>query len=81
MASSKRQPPTADPLEAALLAAVRAAVQAALDQGAPGSTIGPTSGGRCQSIGALAIAFSGGRDSTALLDLAVRLRQARARVP
>ncbi|MCX8005384.1 MAG: tRNA lysidine(34) synthetase TilS, partial [Burkholderiaceae bacterium] len=79
MASSRKRPQTADPLEAALLAAVRAAVQAALDDGIADRPIDAGPRGRRRIGQALALAFSGGRDSTALLDLAVRLRQARAR--
>ncbi len=65
MASSRKRPQRADPLEQALLDALRASVAAQRGQtprrGAP-----------------LVIAYSGGRDSTALLDLARRLRDARA---
>lgn len=79
MASSRKRRPTADPVESALLAAVRAAVDAATPQAAAAADLAGGARRRATRNAPLAIAYSGGRDSTALLDLAARLRDARAR--
>jgi tRNA(Ile)-lysidine synthase len=79
MASSRKRQPTADPVESALLAAVRAAVEAATPPAAATAELAAAARRRARRSAPLAIAFSGGRDSSALLDLAVRLRDARAR--
>ncbi len=65
MASSRKRPPKADPLERELLDALRGALAAQPTEARRGG-------------GPLVIAYSGGRDSTVLLDLARRLRDARA---
>jgi tRNA(Ile)-lysidine synthase len=71
MASSRKRPPKPDPVEQRLLDALREAVAAlarAATEGAPAA----------RAAGPLLIAFSGGRDSVALLDAACRLRRSRA---
>ncbi len=74
MASSRKRPPKPDPVEQRLLDALREAVADCLagatddalpERPAPGAP--------------LLIAYSGGRDSAALLDAACRLRRSRAR--
>ena len=72
MASSRKRLPKPDPVEQRLLDALRDAVahhQVGAAEGAPaeGAAAGP-----------LVIAYSGGRDSAALLDAACRLRRSRA---
>jgi tRNA(Ile)-lysidine synthase len=79
MASSRKRQPATEAVESALLAAVRAAVEAAIQQGAASGDSAGATNRRTPRSEPLAIAFSGGRDSTALLDLAVRLREARVR--
>jgi tRNA(Ile)-lysidine synthase len=69
MASSRKRPPKADPLEQTLLAALRRALT---NQRARSG-----SGAHARRAAPLVIAYSGGRDSTVLLDLARRLREAR----
>lgn len=71
MASSRKRLPKPDPVEQRLLDALRDAVARELDRAAGDA---PDTGG---AAGPLLIAFSGGRDSTALLDAACRLRAAR----
>ncbi len=73
MASSRKRPPKAEPLERELLDALRGALAARHAEAAHGRASRPARHG-----GPLVIAYSGGRDSTALLDLACRLREARA---
>ncbi|GAB4474667.1 MAG: tRNA lysidine(34) synthetase TilS [Burkholderiaceae bacterium] len=63
MAGSRKRPPKAEPLERELLDALRGTLAAQR---------------AARRSGPLMIAYSGGRDSTALLDLARRLRDARA---
>jgi tRNA(Ile)-lysidine synthase len=65
MASSRKRTPKADPLEHELLDALRA-------------TLAAQRGQTSRRGAPLVIAYSGGRDSTTLLDLARRLRDARA---
>lgn len=79
MASSRKRAPKADPHEQALLDAVADAVAQALRPDAPRAL--PMEGRRVRDRGSgpLVIAVSGGRDSVALLDLACRLRAAKAR--
>jgi tRNA(Ile)-lysidine synthase len=74
MASSRKRRPTADPLERSLLAAVQAAVIPVLPE-----RIAAPRGARARSRpdAPLVVAYSGGRDSTALLALACALRDAR----
>jgi tRNA(Ile)-lysidine synthase len=76
MASSRKRRPTPDPLERSLLAAVKSAVDEALSDNAlaPRPTRAPA-----RSDAPLVVAYSGGRDSTALLSLTCALRDARAR--
>jgi tRNA(Ile)-lysidine synthase len=72
MASSRKRPPKPDPVEQRLLDALREAVavrQDAADDGPPPA--------RSAAAGPLLVAFSGGRDSAALLDAACRLRRSR----
>lgn len=69
MASSRKRPPKPDPVEQRLLEALRDAV-AALRGAESASTVRT-------AAGPLLIALSGGRDSTALLDAACRLRRTR----
>lgn len=69
MASSRTPRRKTDPDEAALLEALRRAVEHA---------IAPAPRARAQRA-PLILAFSGGRDSSALVDLAARLRAARAK--
>jgi tRNA(Ile)-lysidine synthase len=81
MASSRKRRPTLDPVEAALLAVTRSAVEA-IPPEHPTPANADLAGGartRVRRAAPLIIAFSGGRDSTALLDLAVRLRAERVR--
>src|SRR5882724_4245166 len=75
MASSRKRRPTADPLERSLLTAVRSAVDDALSDQAPAPR---PSRGRARLEPPLVVAYSGGRDSTALLSLVRELREARA---
>jgi tRNA(Ile)-lysidine synthase len=70
MASSRTLRRKADPDEVALLEALRRAVEEA------GAEPAPPARGRARSA-PLLLAFSGGRDSTVLVDLAARLRAAR----
>jgi len=72
MASSRKPRRKADPDEAALLEALRRAVEDATAEPAP-----PTRGRGKRAP--LLLAFSGGRDSTVLIDLAARLRSARTK--
>jgi tRNA(Ile)-lysidine synthase len=76
MASSRKRRPTADPLEHSLLAAVKSAVDHALSDPAPAPR---TSRARNRVDAPLVVAYSGGRDSTALLGLVCALRDERAR--
>src|SRR5262245_26230115 len=80
MASSRKRRPTLDPVEAALLAVTRSAVEAITPEHS-NTTAGLAGGARVRTRRAapLVIAFSGGRDSATLLDLAVRLRAERVR--
>jgi len=71
MASSRKRPPKPDPVEQRLLDALRDAVA-----GLPGHDVEAAPAPTAQRP--LLIAYSGGRDSTALLDAACRLRRARA---
>lgn len=71
MASSRKRPPKPDPVEQRLLDALRDAVAEHLARGAPDAPP------KRAATGPLLVAFSGGRDSTALLDAACRLRRAR----
>src|SRR5882762_10782451 len=75
MASSRKRRPTADPLERSLLAAVKSAVDDALSESAPAPR---AARGRARLDAPLVVAYSGGRDSSALLSLACALRDARA---
>jgi tRNA(Ile)-lysidine synthase len=75
MASSRKRRPTADPLERSLLTAVQSAVSQALFGGAPAPRAARS---RSRSEAPLVVAYSGGRDSTALLSLVCGLRDARA---
>jgi tRNA(Ile)-lysidine synthase len=85
MASSRKPPPKPDPADSALLSAVQRAVAAGPAFGAPPRSL-PADGplpprrripGPADGAGLL-IAYSGGIDSTVLLDLAARLRDANA---
>jgi tRNA(Ile)-lysidine synthase len=76
MASSRKRRPTADPLERSLLTAVKAAVDDALADSPPAPR---TSRSRARTDAPLVVAYSGGRDSTALLGLACALRDERVR--
>jgi len=71
MASSRKRLPKPDPVEQRLLDALRDAVA-----GLPGHDVEAAHARTAQRP--LLIAYSGGRDSTALLDAACRLRRARA---
>ena len=71
MASSRKRPPKPDPVERRLLDALHDAV-AGLSGGAAEDEASK------RLAAPLLIAFSGGRDSTALLDAACRLRRSRA---
>lgn len=80
MASSRKRRPTLDPVEAALLAVTRSAVEAIPPEHS--ETTADLAGGtraRARRAPPLVIAFSGGRDSTTLLDIAVRLRAEKVR--
>jgi tRNA(Ile)-lysidine synthase len=80
MASSRKRRPTLDPVEATLLAYTRSAVEAIPPEHS--NTTADLAGGartRVRRAAPVVIAFSGGRDSTTLLDLAVRLRTERVR--
>jgi tRNA(Ile)-lysidine synthase len=80
MASSRKRRPTLDPVEAALLAVTRSAVEAIPPEHSHATA--DLAGGartRARRAAPLVIAFSGGRDSATLLDLAVRLRAERVR--
>lgn len=70
MASSRKRPPKPDPVEQRLLDALRDAVA-----GIPGREAEAAHERSAQPP--LLVAYSGGRDSTALLDAACRLRRAR----
>ncbi|MEW5879352.1 MAG: tRNA lysidine(34) synthetase TilS [Pseudomonadota bacterium] len=72
MASSRKRLPKADPLEHELLDALRAALAAR-----PAEAALRRDQGAARRDGPLLVAYSGGRDSTVLLDLARRLRDAR----
>lgn len=74
MASTRKSRRKADPDETLLLGALRAAVEAAT---APVLTDSHSRPRRTRAA-PLVLAFSGGRDSTALLDAAARLRAARS---
>jgi tRNA(Ile)-lysidine synthase len=74
MASSRKRPPKPDPVEQRLLDALREAVAACLAGTADGALPERPAPGA-----PLLIAYSGGRDSVALLDAACRLRRSRAR--
>lgn len=73
MASSRKRPPKADPVERRLLDALRAAVAEHL----AAQPTDETSGRRQRRQRPLLVAYSGGRDSSALLDAACRLRRSR----
>jgi len=75
MASSRKRRPRADPLERSLLAAVQSAVAPVLPEPVPAPR---GARGRGRPDAPLVVAYSGGRDSTALLSLACALRDARA---
>src|SRR5258708_27270061 len=75
MASSRKRRPTADPLERSLLAAVKSAVDDAISENAPAPR---AARGRARLDAPLVVAYSGGRDSSALLSLSCALRDARA---
>jgi tRNA(Ile)-lysidine synthase len=75
MASSRKRRPTADPLERSLLTALQSAVATVLPEG-PAAP--PQARGKARSDPPLVLAYSGGRDSAALLSLACALRDARA---
>lgn len=84
MASSRKPRPTPDPVELLLLDAVRDAWQRPAAEAAPAqpafaSTLAPVRQSRRRSVRPqpLVIACSGGRDSTALLDVLARLRDER----
>ena len=76
MASSRKRRPTADPLERSLIAAVKSAVDQALSDNSPARR---SSGSRTRRDAPLVVAYSGGRDSTALLNLVCALRDGRVR--
>jgi tRNA(Ile)-lysidine synthase len=81
MASSRKRRPTPDPAEQTLLDALRAALsraQTALPRPAADEPALSSPARRRGRASPVMIAFSGGRDSAALLDAAVRLRDARA---
>jgi len=73
MASSRKRPPKPDPVEQRLLDALGDALA-----GLPGSAAHDAPASPAARPAPLLIAFSGGRDSTALLDAACRLRRSRA---
>ncbi|MBV8210887.1 MAG: tRNA lysidine(34) synthetase TilS [Burkholderiaceae bacterium] len=77
MASSGKRRQTADPLERALLTAVQLAVDEVRFGAAP-ETPATRARGRTRSEPPLLVAYSGGRDSTALLSIVRQLREARA---
>jgi tRNA(Ile)-lysidine synthase len=80
MASSRKPRPTLDPVESALLAVTRSAVEAIPPEHSHAAV--DLAGGmrtRARRTAPLVVAFSGGRDSIALLDLAARLRDERVR--
>jgi tRNA(Ile)-lysidine synthase len=81
MASSRKRRPTLDPVEAALLAFTRSAVEAIPPEHSnpANADLAGAARTRVRRAAPLVIAFSGGRDSTTLLDLAVRLRDERVR--
>lgn len=79
MASTRKRQPKADPLETLLLETVHAAVRAAVGTSAVPAEPAPTARRRAAAPDpVLIVAFSGGRDSTVLLDLLWRLRATRA---
>jgi len=73
MASSRKRRPKAEPLEQELLDTLRSALTAQQAD----AILGPARGAMRRET-PLVIGYSGGRDSTVLLDLARRLRDARA---
>jgi tRNA(Ile)-lysidine synthase len=75
MASTRKRRPTPDPLERSLLAAVSSAVDNALSEAAPAPRQARS---RARPDAPLVVAYSGGRDSTALLSLVCALRDQRA---
>jgi len=75
MASSRKRRPTADPLERSLLAAIKSAVDQVLSDNPPAPR---TARSRSRADAPLVVAYSGGRDSTALLALVCALRDSRA---
>src|SRR5262245_6563366 len=80
MASSRKRRPTPDPAEQTLLDALRVALVRAQSARRAATAEEPAleAAPRRRTRGSLIlIAFSGGRDSAALLDAAVRLRDAR----
>ena len=80
MASSRKRRPTLDPVEAALLAVTRSAVEAiAPEHSNAAADLAGGTRARPRRAAPLVVAFSGGRDSATLLDLAVRLREERVR--
>src|SRR5450631_798323 len=83
MASSRKRPPKPDPADRILLSAVQRAVARAAGHGglprdSADSAANSTSKSAADSAAPLVIAYSGGPDSTVLLDLACRLRDAGA---
>ena len=70
MASSRKRPPKPDPVEQRLLDALRDALAAAVDKSARDAPA-------ARASAPVLVAFSGGRDSIALLDAACRLRRSR----
>src|ERR1700688_2445543 len=85
MASSRKRPPKPDPADGALLSALQRAVAQAAPSAAdpmaavPARALGrPRAGAPPPPAAPLVIAFSGGPDSTVLLDLCCRLRDQRA---
>ncbi len=79
MASTRKRRPTLDPVETALLATTRSAIEAIPPEQSNAADLAGGARTRAHRAAPLVIAFSGGRDSAALLDLAVRLRAERVR--
>ena len=79
MASSRKRRPTLDPVEAALLATTRSTVEAIPPEHSNTADLAGGARTRTRRAAPLVIAFSGGRDSATLLDLAARLRAERVR--
>jgi len=79
MASTRKRRPTLDPVEAALLAITRSAIEAIPPEQTRTADLAGGARTRARRSAPLVIAFSGGRDSATLLDLAVRLRAERVR--